>query len=119
MTASLRQLALQGLCCTDPTEKVRLIQVLSNASQHAPDVQWATGEALSALACAIPGRPAQPTLVSPQTVERRSLHTVTGRAALIHALTHIEFNAMKIDYNECHIYDDIHYDARFQLYQVL
>ncbi len=43
-----------------------------------------------------PGRPAKPVLVSPFEVERRSAHTRAGRAALIHALTHIEFNAINL-----------------------
>jgi len=43
-----------------------------------------------------PGRPARPVLVSPFEVERRSAHTREGRAALIHALAHIEFNAINL-----------------------
>lgn len=43
-----------------------------------------------------PGRPAQPRLVSPLAVQRRNVGTPTGRAALIHALAHIEFNAINL-----------------------
>ncbi|MGI9227891.1 MAG: DUF455 family protein, partial [Gammaproteobacteria bacterium] len=39
----------------------------------------------------IPGRPAKPKLVQPRYVPRRSLATEQGRAALMHAITHIEF----------------------------
>jgi uncharacterized ferritin-like protein (DUF455 family) len=35
-------------------------------------------------------------MVSPLSVQRRSMRTVEGRAALIHALTHIEFNAINL-----------------------
>lgn len=45
---------------------------------------------------AIPGRPAKPELVSPLQVEKRSMRTVEGRAALIHAIAHIEFNAINL-----------------------
>jgi uncharacterized ferritin-like protein (DUF455 family) len=45
---------------------------------------------------AIPGRPTRPTLVSPRALERRPMNTVAGRAALIHALAHIEFNAINL-----------------------
>ena len=45
---------------------------------------------------AIPGRPSRPALVSPRELERRPMNTVTGRAALIHALAHIEFNAINL-----------------------
>jgi uncharacterized ferritin-like protein (DUF455 family) len=43
-----------------------------------------------------PGRPDRPTLVSPRDVEHRSTHTPAGRAALIHAIAHIEFNAINL-----------------------
>lgn len=45
---------------------------------------------------AIPGRPTRPALVSPRALERRPMNTVAGRAALIHALAHIEFNAINL-----------------------
>lgn len=44
----------------------------------------------------MPGRPAKPALVSPLEVEKRSMRTVEGRAALVHALAHIEFNAINL-----------------------
>ena len=44
----------------------------------------------------IPGRPTRPTLVPPRALERRPMNTVAGRAALIHALAHIEFNAINL-----------------------
>lgn len=44
----------------------------------------------------IPGRPARPELVPPLSVKHRSMRTAEGRAALIHALAHIEFNAINL-----------------------
>lgn len=44
----------------------------------------------------IPGRPDRPLLVPPKEAPRRSLGSVEGRAALIHALAHIEFNAINL-----------------------
>lgn len=43
-----------------------------------------------------PGRPDEPILVLPRTVKRRSVHTIQGRIALIHALAHIELNAIDL-----------------------
>ncbi len=43
-----------------------------------------------------PGRPAKPELVPPKLVEKRSLHTVKGRIALLHAIAHIELNAVDL-----------------------
>ena len=44
----------------------------------------------------LPCRPARPLLVAPSQVQRRTVHTVEGRAILIHALTHIELNAIDL-----------------------
>jgi uncharacterized ferritin-like protein (DUF455 family) len=43
-----------------------------------------------------PGRPSQPRLVPPRDLPRRRLHSVEGRGALLHALAHIEFNAINL-----------------------
>ncbi len=44
----------------------------------------------------VPGRPERPVLVLPRAVPRRGLGTAEGRAALVHAVTHIEFNAINL-----------------------
>lgn len=44
----------------------------------------------------LPGRPALPALVHPGQVPTRSVHTLQGRAALVHAICHIEFNAINL-----------------------
>jgi uncharacterized ferritin-like protein (DUF455 family) len=49
----------------------------------------------------IPGRPSVPTLVSPDRVARRSIGTREGQAALIHALAHIELNAIDLAADAC------------------
>jgi uncharacterized ferritin-like protein (DUF455 family) len=46
-----------------------------------------------------PGRPARPELVPPMQVPRRKVTTPGGRAALIHALAHIEFNAINLAFD--------------------
>jgi uncharacterized ferritin-like protein (DUF455 family) len=43
----------------------------------------------------IPGRPAL-NMVPPAQLKQRSVHTSEGRAVLIHALAHIEFNAINL-----------------------
>jgi uncharacterized ferritin-like protein (DUF455 family) len=43
-----------------------------------------------------PGRPDRPELVDPSRVPRRRLGSETGRAALVHAIAHIEFNAINL-----------------------
>jgi len=44
----------------------------------------------------IPGRPEKPDLIAPRLVKHRAMNTAEGRAALIHALAHIEFNAINL-----------------------
>jgi uncharacterized ferritin-like protein (DUF455 family) len=44
----------------------------------------------------IPGRPERPVLAPPETMPRRELNSREGHAALIHALTHIEFSAINL-----------------------
>lgn len=43
-----------------------------------------------------PGRPAQPRLVDPRQLQRRSFATESGRLRMLHAFAHIEFNAINI-----------------------
>ena len=44
----------------------------------------------------LPGRPARPLLVHPSQLKTRAVGTLEGRAGLIHALTHIEANAINL-----------------------
>jgi uncharacterized ferritin-like protein (DUF455 family) len=49
----------------------------------------------------IPGRPARPVLVPPIRLAPRSIATSEGHAALIHALAHIELNAIDLAADAC------------------
>lgn len=44
----------------------------------------------------MPGRPSVPKLVHPRDLPRRGFGSVEGRAAFIHAVAHIEFNAIDL-----------------------
>ena len=44
----------------------------------------------------VAGHPDRPELVDPSKVKRRRLGSEAGRAALVHAITHIEFNAINL-----------------------
>ena len=54
------------------------------------------GDATAVEPIPAPGRPPRPLLVSPREVEQRRVSTPEGRAALIHAIAHIEFNAVNL-----------------------
>jgi uncharacterized ferritin-like protein (DUF455 family) len=49
----------------------------------------------------VPGRGARPVLVPPQQVPKRSIHTLRGRAALLHSIAHIEANAVDLALDAC------------------
>lgn len=61
---------------------------------------WAAGQLAiepAALADVVEsGRPAHPRLVPPRELPRRKLGSVEGRAAMTHAIAHIEFNAINL-----------------------
>jgi uncharacterized ferritin-like protein (DUF455 family) len=44
----------------------------------------------------LPGRPERPPLVEPGSLKRRGMQSEAGRAVLLHALAHIEFNAINL-----------------------
>lgn len=55
----------------------------------------------------IPGRPEQPQLVHPSQVARRKLNTQQGRVALVHAICHIEFNAINLALDACYRFQNM------------
>lgn len=89
----LFHLTLSCLRESDPAAKAMQTRAL-RAAWLAGEVGVAYDSAAQSLT--EPGRPARPLLVSPFAVERRSLATIEGRAALVHALAHIEFNAINL-----------------------
>lgn len=54
-----------------------------------------------------PGRPGQPGLVDPRQLERRSFATHEGRLRLLHAIAHIEFNAINIALDAAYRFRDV------------
>ena len=84
--------ALAALRLTDPDEKVTATRRLAAGSvtEIAQPVRIPGDEA------DVPGRPERPLRVAATAVEKRSPFTTDGRAALIHAICHIEFNAVNL-----------------------
>lgn len=93
---SLRAQALQALCHSDPGHKVTATHALFDAWQ-AGHTLLDTAEALEPDAGKpLPGRPDRPELLAPVDVPQRSPFTPPGLAMLLHAVTHIEFNAINL-----------------------
>jgi uncharacterized ferritin-like protein (DUF455 family) len=92
--AELRECALNWLANDDPSRKSVGVKSLHQAWLNS---QLALNTSAQLVGPAnIPGRPVAPKLVSPIEVGKRSMRTPEGRAALIHALAHIEFNAINL-----------------------
>lgn len=88
----------------EPAVKVALTQALWAAWQEGG---VNPGEAEPRRTIATPGRPAKPLLVSPMQVPRRRLGSRDGHAAMIHAITHIEFNAINLALDAAHRFADM------------
>jgi uncharacterized ferritin-like protein (DUF455 family) len=93
----LRQAALAALCLRDPDEKVASALTLykKSASFYIAEHVGAKTNADS-FGPEFPGRPLRPALIHPAQVPRRSSASMAGRAALVHAICHIEFNAINL-----------------------
>ena len=90
-SVTARQQALAILALADPAAKATRTRALFAALDQLvidPAEQLAEPPDL-------PGRPVRPLLVPAKSVPTRSPATIEGRAALLHAVTHIEFNAIK------------------------
>ena len=72
----------------DPQDKCARVQALPPALDLAAEAP--------PTALGRPGRPAQPALLPPHQVPRRRLGSAAGRVALLHAIAHIEFNAINL-----------------------
>jgi uncharacterized ferritin-like protein (DUF455 family) len=86
---TLRERALHLLLLSDADEKARCTREL--------DLQAPTGAAAQlAEPSGVPGRPSKPVLVPHTQLRRGALTTTAGHAALLHAVAHIEFNAINL-----------------------
>lgn len=100
-----REHALDILLEPDPAGKAQRARELFDGLTGArPETRCALNEAARQATlvlndlqqAAMPGRPTLPRLVPAKQVPSRSPFTLEGRAALIHAICHIEFNAINL-----------------------
>jgi len=56
------------------------------------------------------GRPAQPELVLPKQLPKRSMATTEGLAAMVHAIAHIEFNAINLAWDAIYRFQELPQD---------
>lgn len=90
-----RQLALDCLLESDVQRKLALTAAASAAL--ASNSNWIlTPDDPPIVMIPSPGRPPTPQLVAPNLLRQRKLNSDAGRAALVHAVAHIEFNAINL-----------------------
>jgi uncharacterized ferritin-like protein (DUF455 family) len=90
----LRQAAFACLAETNAVTKANAVRQLARnwlAGDILLDVNQSISEHLP-----VPGRPERPQLIAPRLLKHRAMNTLEGRVALIHALAHIEFNAINL-----------------------
>lgn len=98
----LRHQALAALITCEPQAKVAATIALQSRFSQVPPFELPEAERIEAISLTaaqqahMPGHPALPKLVSATRVPTRSAFTVDGRAALLHAICHIEFNAINL-----------------------
>jgi uncharacterized ferritin-like protein (DUF455 family) len=87
----LRERALRVLGTADPVVKAAQARELAAVADALPIAPAAPLPTLP-----LPGRPERPQLIHPAKVPRRSPAKPEGLAALLHAIAHIEFNAINL-----------------------
>lgn len=86
--------ARECLSESDPERKVALTHALAGAFRE--EQLGINGDQAVIEPITDPGRPARPLLIEPRQLPQRGLGSEEGRAALVHAIAHIEFNAINL-----------------------
>ncbi len=102
--ANLFDAARRCLDATDPSAKLELTATFSAVFARG---ELAMDAASPARPIAVPGRPPRPRLVEPRRLARRGLGSDAGRAALVHAVAHIEFNAINLAWDAVYRFRDM------------
>lgn len=92
--ADLHLAARRCLDATKPADKLRLTR--ETWAAVAAGGLLADPATPPAAPIGAPGRPDKPVLVDARALPRRGLGSAQGRAALVHAIAHIEFNAINL-----------------------
>ncbi|MTJ80142.1 MAG: ferritin-like domain-containing protein [Telmatospirillum sp.] len=95
MSGPLHEAALAVLAAAAPAEKIRLTAAAADAWRRGDLVPGPTGRPETPPP-AHPARPAAPGTMAPKFMPRRRLGGTAGRIAMLHALAHIELNAIDL-----------------------
>jgi uncharacterized ferritin-like protein (DUF455 family) len=105
MVLSLFDAAWACLDAASPDDKVALTQEYSAAFVRGE--LRVDPDAPAPQPIRMPGRPQQPKLVPPRDLPQRGIGSAEGRAAFIHAIAHIEFNAIDLAWDAVYRFRDL------------
>ena len=103
-TSNLFEQALDCLLLEDLKQKVEAALVLQS--------DWLVGKLTlepldKVISLPVPGRPEKPELVDARDVPRRNFSSLKGRLTLVHAIAHIEFNAINLALDAVYRFQDM------------
>ena len=101
---NLHDAALQVLRLRDPADKVR---ATADTAARWRAGKLSLGSDTPAEALPVPGRTDKPELVAPRALAQRGLGTHEGRSAFLHAVAHIEFNAINLGWDAVYRFRDL------------
>lgn len=104
ITTNLFEQAIACLLLDDPRQKVEAALSLQ--------ADWLAGKLESTplsdvMPLPVPGRPEKPELVDAREVPRRNFSSLKGRLTLVHAIAHIEFNAINLALDAVYRFQDM------------
>ena len=98
-------------CCLILLQETDLILKMKGCQELY--ARWQAGESFDwqphreIVSIPLPGRPTRPSLVQPFAVPKRKMTPGEGHASLIHALAHIEFNAVNLALDACYRFQQL------------
>ena len=104
---ALRRLAGDALRVAEPVDTAPMIAELERLASALDERPSAAIEGFEPIEPISVGRPAGVTLVAPRDLKRRTWGTEEGRFATLHALAHIEANAVNLALDAVHRFDAV------------
>lgn len=86
----------QALCCLMIRPPVDKVTATLQLYEDMLAGRLGCKQSIAVSSIPVPGRPDRPELVDPKIVPRRNFSSLKGRLSLVHAIAHIEFNAINL-----------------------
>jgi uncharacterized ferritin-like protein (DUF455 family) len=96
MTKDADSIFEQALLCLKVEDPVQKVEATLALQENWLNQNLKINNLGSVVPLPVPGRPDKPELVDPRDVPRRKFTSLKGRLTLVHAIAHIEFNAINL-----------------------